>query len=151
MYFVSRESLQNLSNYCLNIYIEGDGTTNPDDLFVRMIFKNREAFKLYMALYVLNHKFICQNQRSTPYLMVLKCSGVLFQWRVYAIKLADSDLYEIRRATLTHRCTVDERESFHKRPTTAIIRDMMRWRYAGEGGGPRPGELREMMHSYHGV
>lgn len=65
--------------------------------------------------------------------------------------MADSEMYEIRRPTLTHRCTIDERGSFHKRVSTSIIGDMMRSRYVGKESGPCPGELRKMMRSEHGV
>ncbi|XP_024010222.1 uncharacterized protein LOC112085257 [Eutrema salsugineum] len=59
--------------------------------------------------------------------------------------------FQIRRASLQHTCTVDERGGFHKQATSSVIDEMMRAKYASRAVGPRPNELREMMRDDHDI
>lgn len=90
-----------------------------------MIFQNRDAFKIHMTLYALNHKFNYRNQRSTQYMIILKCSGLLCQWRVYAINMPDSYLYEIIRANLTHYRW--EREGMRAKRVDQVLVSLEKW------------------------
>lgn len=77
-----------------------------------MTFKNRDAFKLHMVLYAIEHKFHFRHSRSTPDLMVLRCKGTTCPWRVYATRMDGCKLYEVRRASVEHSCTVDGEATF---------------------------------------
>ncbi|CAN6970428.1 unnamed protein product, partial [Brassica rapa subsp. trilocularis] len=103
-----------------------EGANNPDVVNVGMIFKCREDFKQHMAMYAIRNKFRFRNSRSAPGGMV-------------------------RKVNLAHSCSVDDRSGYQSQATTTVIGGMMRGKFAGRGGGPRPNEIREAMQGDHEV
>lgn len=104
-----------------------------------------------MALHALANKYRFFVRKSEPGKVVLECTGVNCQWRVYAAKHAGSPRFEIKTLENTHRCTVAERGEFRKHATSSIVGGIMRSKYVGTGTGPRPGALRELMRTDHSV
>ncbi|XP_013726896.2 uncharacterized protein LOC106430665 [Brassica napus] len=104
-----------------------------------------------MALYAISKKFRFRNIRSAPNGMVLRCFSSNCQWRVYATKLNDSDVYEIRKLDPIHTCSVDDRSGYQSQVTHHVVGEMMKARFNGSGGGPKPGEIRQVMQGDHDV
>ncbi|RID75395.1 hypothetical protein BRARA_B02442 [Brassica rapa] len=105
--------------------------------------------KSYISSKLPNH--VSVNIKSEPGKVVLECSGVNCQWRVYAAKLAGCARFEIKTLESSHQCTVDEREEFKRHATASVVGGIMRSKYVGTGSGPRPAALREMMRMNHSV
>ncbi|XP_056847461.1 uncharacterized protein LOC108831235 [Raphanus sativus] len=83
--------------------------------------------------------------------MVLRCFSSNCQWRVYATKLKDSDVYEIRKLDSIHTCSVDDRSGYQSQVTHQVVGEIMKARFNGCGGGPKPGEIRKVMQGDHDV
>ncbi|KAL0717668.1 hypothetical protein Bca4012_066990 [Brassica carinata] len=129
----------------------GKSPHNPDDVHVGMIFKSREAFKQHMAFYAIRKKFRFRNSRSAPTGMILRCYSRTCKWRVYAVLLKNTELYEVRRAELHHTCSVDDRSGYQNQATHTVIGEIMKARFSGNGGGPRPSEIIQVMGGDHDV
>ncbi|KAL0655909.1 hypothetical protein Bca4012_076493 [Brassica carinata] len=126
----------------------GVTTNQHNELYVGMVFTNRNEFKLHMALYAINKKFRFRNIRSAPNGMVLRCFSSNCQWRVYATKLKDSDVYEIRKLDPIHTCSVDDRSGYQSQVTHHVVGEIMKAHFNGSGGGPKPGEIRQVMQGH---
>lgn len=124
---------------------------HPDDIYVDMVFKSREEFKQHMAIFAIRKKIRFQTNRSFPGGMVLRCFSRTCNWRVYAVNLKNTELYEVRTTTLLHSCTVDERSGYQSQATHTVIGGMMKARFTGRGGGPRPNEIKQAMQGDHDV
>ena len=122
-----------------------------NQLYVGQVFVDRDAFKVHMSLHALANKYIYFKRKSEHGKVVLECSGVNCQWRVYAAKITGCPLFEIKTLDSNHHCTVSERGQFRRHATSSIVGGMMRGKYVGTGSGPRPGALREMMRTDHSV
>lgn len=129
----------------------GDDMGVRDHLYVGQVFLDRDAFKLHMSLYAMANKFGYRVKRSEPGKMVLQCNGASCFWRVYAAKLGGSPRFEIKTLRTTHTCSVEERSGFRRHATSSIIGDMLRNRYVGNGSGPRPRVVQEIMRTDHRV
>lgn len=125
--------------------------TTKTNIYVGMVFQNKEVFKLHMSMFAVNRKFNFRIVRLAPECMVLKYTGIGCKWRVYAVRLKSSEMYEVRRAKLDHGCTVDERSRYDKKATATVIGEMMRGKFAGSGKGSRPIEMIQMMQGDHEV
>lgn len=130
---------------------EGCVGSSDKDLYVGKTFKNRDEFKQRMALYAIKHKFVNRCARSSPSVMVLECSGVACMWRVYAVLVKGSSLYEIRKIRGGHSCSVDERAGYQRQATSSVIGEMLRQQFTGKGVGPRPREIRQVIGGDHAV
>lgn len=73
-----------------------------------MMFRNMDAFKQHMALYSIEQKFRFRSMKSDPGLMILKYCGATYQWRVYAARLKESDVFEVRSLVRQHTCSINE-------------------------------------------
>lgn len=124
---------------------------NERDIYVGMIFNSREEFKQHMAMYAIRNKFRLRNSCSSPGGMVLRCFSAACNWRVYAVMLKNSQLYEIRTVKLNHSCTVDDRTGYQSQATHTVIGGMMKGKFIGRGGGPRPNDIRQAMQGDHDV
>lgn len=116
-----------------------------------MIFRNKDAFRQYMAVHAINKKFCFRSRKSEPGLMVLECCGEGCPWRVYAVKLKDAKVFEIRKVISDHSCTIDERGGYQTQATATVIGELMRSTFGGACNGPRPREIRQMMRGDHDV
>ncbi|XP_033139774.1 uncharacterized protein LOC117133063 [Brassica rapa] len=116
-----------------------------------MMFRNREAFKQHMAIYAISMKFQYRSRKSEPGLMVLECCGLNCPWRVYAVKLKDADVFEVRKVVSEHTCSIDERGGYQTQATSSVIGELMRNKFGSAGGGPKPREIRQMMRGDHDV
>ncbi|XP_013624088.1 PREDICTED: uncharacterized protein LOC106330075 [Brassica oleracea var. oleracea] len=122
-----------------------------NQLYVGQVFVDRDAFKVHMSLHALAKRYRYFVRKSEPGKVVLECSGVNYQWRVYATKIMGCPRFEIKTLDSNHHCTVSERGQFRRHATSSIVGGMMRSKYVGTGSGPRPGALREMMRTDHRV
>lgn len=120
-------------------------------MYVGMVFRTRDDFKSHMAMYAIKNKFRFRNSRSSPGGMVLRCFSNTCNWRVYAVMLKNTGLYEVRRVDLQHTCSVDVRLGYQSKATHAVIGGMMKARFAGRGCGPRPNDIMQAMQGDHGV
>ncbi|XP_018487547.2 uncharacterized protein LOC108858060 [Raphanus sativus] len=116
-----------------------------------MMFRNRDSFKQHMAMFAIANKFCYRNAKSDPTMMVLKCISSSCQWRVYAIRLKDSDVFEVRKVDHIHTCSIADRGGYQSQATSAVIGELMKTKYAGNGLGPKPNEIRRMMRGDHDV
>ncbi|KAL0898723.1 hypothetical protein Bca101_082684 [Brassica carinata] len=103
----------------------GNPNPQPDGIEVGMVFKNREEFKQHMAI---------------------TCS-----WRVYAVLLKNTALYEIRTIEPSHTCSLDDRSGYQTQATHTVIGGILRAQFAGGGAAPRPNEIRQAMRGNHVV
>ncbi|CAN7003470.1 unnamed protein product [Brassica oleracea var. botrytis] len=131
--------------------LDGTDMTSKDHLFFGRIFADRDAFKLHMTLYAIANKFLFLIKKSEPMKMLLTCSGLNCAWRVYAAKIGNSPCFEIRTLESGHTCSVNERWYFRNHATSNVVGGMVRHRYGSGGGGPRPGDLRDIMMNDHSV
>ncbi|KAF3485890.1 hypothetical protein F2Q69_00055851 [Brassica cretica] len=95
------------------------------------VFVDRDAKKIHMSLHALANKYIYFVRKSEPEKVVLECSGVNCQWRVYATKITGCPRLEIKTLDSNHRCTVSERGQFRRHATSSIVGGMMRGKYVG--------------------
>lgn len=121
------------------------------DLFVGKTFEDRDAFKQHMALYAIKNKFAYRSAKSAPSVMVLECVGQTCTWRVYAVLVKGSSMYEVRKIGGEHSCSVDERAGYRRQATSSVIGEMLRQQFSGTGVGPRPREIRQVMRGDHAV
>lgn len=121
------------------------------DVYVGMVFKNRNEFKKHMTIFFIRNKFRFQTTRSAPGRMVLRCFCQNCKWRVYAVILKNTELYEVRKVDLHHSCSVDGRAGYQSQATHAVIGGMMKSKFAGRGGGPKPTEIMQAMRGEHDV
>ncbi|KAG7559290.1 Transposase MuDR plant [Arabidopsis thaliana x Arabidopsis arenosa] len=117
-----------------------DATYEGDDIFVGRVYKNKEDFKLKMAIHALQRKFHFRHTRSDKKVVLLNCVADSCPWRVYVIRLEDCDNYQVRSACLEHTCSVEARSNYHKQASARVVGEFMRPQYMGAGSGPRPGE-----------
>lgn len=127
------------------------GDYGNEEVTVGMMFSSRDDFKQHMAVYAINRKFRFRSRKSEPGLMVLECCGVDCPWRVYAVKLKDAKVFEIRRVIPEHTCSIDERGGYETQATATVIGELMRTKFRGACSGPKPREIRQMMRGDHGV
>ncbi|KAL0716908.1 hypothetical protein Bca4012_066230 [Brassica carinata] len=52
---------------------------------------------------------------------------------------------------LEHTCSVDDRSGYQSQATHSIIGEIMKARFTGRGGGPRPNDIMQAMQGDHGV
>jgi len=122
-----------------------------DELFVGRVFKNKQDCNVKLAVHALNSRFHFRRDRSYKKLMTLTCISELCLWRVYIVKLEDSDNYQIRSATLEHTCTVEERSNYHRGATTRVIRSIIKSKYDGNTRGPRAVDLQRILLTDYSV
>ncbi|RID40841.1 hypothetical protein BRARA_J00853, partial [Brassica rapa] len=92
-----------------------------------------------------------RNTRSSPEGMVMECISGTCQWRVYATKMKTLEKFEVRKAQLQHTCSVDDRVGYERQATHGVIGELMKSRYVGIGGAPRPKEIMQVMLGDHDV
>lgn len=121
-----------------------------DKLFVGRIFKSKSDCKIKVAIHAINRKFHFRTCRSTPKFIVLKCTSRSCPWRLYAARVDASANFQIRAATFTHSCTIDERRGYHRLATTQVIGELMQSRFVGIKRGPNAGVIRKfLLDDYH--
>lgn len=112
-----------------------------DELFAGRVLKNKQDCNVKLAVHTLNRRFHSRRDRSCKKLITFTCISESCPWRVYIVKLEDSDNYQIRSATLEHTCTVEERSNYHRGATTRVIRSIIKSKYDGNTRGPRAIDL----------
>lgn len=137
------------SNVYVNSNLTGEIGDHGIDLAVGMMFRNKEAFKQHMALYAIANKFCFKSPKSDQTLMILVCQGTGCPWRVYAVRLKDCDVFEVRKFESTHTCSINERANYQNQATSAVVGELMKTKFAGVAGGPKPREIRRMMRGDH--
>ncbi|XP_013633305.1 PREDICTED: uncharacterized protein LOC106339011 [Brassica oleracea var. oleracea] len=120
-------------------------------LEVGMMFRNRDSFKQHIAMFAIAKKFCYCSVKSDPSMMILKCISSTCPWRVYATKLKDSEVFEVRKLSIVHTCSIAERGGYQGQATSVVIGELMKAKFSGNGIGPRPREIRMMMHGDHDV
>ncbi|CAD5314553.1 unnamed protein product [Arabidopsis thaliana] len=119
-----------------------------DELFVGRVFKNKQDCNVKLAVHALNRRFHFCRDRSCKKLMTLTCISETCPWRVYIVKLEDSDNYQIRIANLEHTCTVEEKSNYHRAATTRVIGSIIQSKReaARTEASPLPPKMREVVH-----
>ncbi|CAA7040434.1 unnamed protein product [Microthlaspi erraticum] len=127
-----------------------DVSYEGDKIFVGKVFKSITDCKLKLAIHAINRKFHFRTSRSSPSFMVMKCSCPTCEWRIYSLLMDGSGNFQIRQATLTHTCTVDDRRNYHKLATTQVIGEIMQSKFVGIKKGPNPSGVRKiLLDDYH--
>ncbi|KAL0877452.1 hypothetical protein Bca101_027157 [Brassica carinata] len=124
---------------------------NTDVVYIGMVFRSRDEFKQHLAIYAIRNKFRFRTTRSAPGGMVLRCFSRSCNWRVYAVNLKNTELFEVRKVYLHHSCSVDDRSGYQSQATHAVIGEMTKAKFSGRGGGPRPNEIIQAMRGDHDV
>lgn len=136
---------------CFWINKSGEMDDYGPDLQVGMIFRNREAFKQHIAMFAIAKKFRYRSTKSDPTMMILRCISSACRWRVYAVRLKDSEVFEVRTLVSDHTCSIDQRRGYQCQATSGVIGELMRSKFAGNAIGPKPNEIRVMMRGDHDV
>lgn len=122
-----------------------DADYEGDEIFLGRMFKDKDDCTTKLAIHAIRRKFHFITPKSTDKVVAAVCVSHTCPWRVYTIKLDDSDKFEVRTAILQHTCSIDARGDFHKMASTAVIGKLMRTKYVGVERGPRPNELRKIL------
>ncbi|KAL0655874.1 hypothetical protein Bca4012_076458 [Brassica carinata] len=109
-----------------------NGNSN-EELAVGMLFRSREAFRQHMAVYAISRKFRFRCAKSEPRLMSLECCSPSCPWRVYAVRLKDAEVFEIRKVVPEHLCSIDERGGYETQATAAVIGELMKNKFGAPG------------------
>ncbi|XP_048605298.1 uncharacterized protein LOC125582897 [Brassica napus] len=124
---------------------------NVLQLAVGMMFRNKDGFKQHMALYAIENKFCFRSPKSDQSLVILVCQGTGCPWRVYAARLKDCEVFEIRKVCSYHCCSINDRAGYQNQATACVVGELMKTKFVGTGGGPKPREIRRMMRGDHNV
>lgn len=98
-----------------------------------------------MAVYAISRKFRFRCAKSEPRIMSLECCSRTCPWRVYAVRLKDAEVFEIRKVVPEHQCSIDERGGYETQATAAVIGELLKNKFGATGSGPKPREIRHMM------
>lgn len=98
-----------------------------------------------MDVYAISRKFRFRCAKSEPRLMSLECCSPSCPWRVYAVRLKDAEVFEIRKVVPEHLCSIDERGGYETQATAAVIGELMKNKFGAPGSGLKPREIRHMM------
>lgn len=128
-----------------------DGDYEGDELFIGRVFKNRDDCRVKIAIHAINRRFSFRNDRTTNDVVIVRCVSDACRWRVYVVRLDDTDYFQIRTAELEHTCPIEARNMFQRQATTSVISEIMRSRYSGVGVGPSPIALRQALRDEHSV
>ncbi|KAF3523945.1 hypothetical protein F2Q69_00048074 [Brassica cretica] len=90
---------------------------------VGMMFRNRDSFKQHIAMFAMAKKFCYRSAKSDPSMMILKCISSTCPWRVYATKLMDSEVFEVRKLASVHTCSIAECGGYQGQATSAVRTD----------------------------
>ena len=66
--------------------------------------------------------------KSTKSLWSVGCTDVSCQWRLRAVRLENSNFFEVRTFKQTHSCTVENRNAHHRQATYQVIARRIRER-----------------------
>ncbi|KAG7534144.1 Transposase MuDR plant [Arabidopsis thaliana x Arabidopsis arenosa] len=116
-----------------------------DELFVGRVFKNRDDCKVKIAVHAINRKFSFRNHRTTNDVVIVRCVSDLCPWRVYCVRLEETEYFEVRTVMLEHNCPIDVRSQFQRQATTSVISEIMKSKYTGAGMGPNPMSMRQAL------
>ena len=120
-------------------------------LEVGMMFRNRDSFKQHIAMFAIDKKFCFRSVKSDPSMMILRCINSSCPWRVYALRLKDSEVFEVRKLVSAHTCSIADRGGYQSQATSAVIGELLKIKFTGNGIGPKPREIRMMMRGDHDV
>ncbi|KAL0733718.1 hypothetical protein Bca4012_009928 [Brassica carinata] len=124
---------------------DADIGNNDKEVTVGMLFRSREAFRQHMAFYAISRKFRFSCKKSEPGLMSLECCSPTCPWRVYAVRLKDAEVFEIRKVVPEHLYSIDERGGYETQATAAVIGELLKNKFGASGSGTKPREIRHMM------
>ncbi|XP_010451065.1 PREDICTED: uncharacterized protein LOC104733156 [Camelina sativa] len=101
-----------------------------DDISVGHVFTNKHDCLAKLAVYALNRRF--QFHRRGKKLTTLTWISDSCPWRVYIIKLEDSDNYQITSANLRHTCSVvdEDRNAYRLQAKTKFLRSLKKSKFA---------------------
>ncbi|KAG7584249.1 Zinc finger SWIM-type [Arabidopsis suecica] len=122
-----------------------------DELFVGRVFKNRDDCRVKIAVHAINRKFSYRNHRTTNDVVIVRCVSDACPWRVYCLRLDESEYFEIRTAHLEHTCPVEIRSQYPRQATTSVISQIMKSKYAGSGARPTPVAIRRALMEEYSV
>ncbi|XP_010436277.1 PREDICTED: uncharacterized protein LOC104720001 [Camelina sativa] len=102
-----------------------------DDISVGHVFTNKRDFLAKLAEYAMNRRF--QFHRMGKKLTTLTCISDSCPWRVYIVKLEDSENYQITSANLRHICSVEDEEdrsAYRIQAKTNFLRSLKKSKFA---------------------
>ncbi|CAE5987980.1 unnamed protein product [Arabidopsis arenosa] len=115
------------------------------------VFKNRDDCRVKIAVHAINRKFSYRNHRTTNDVVIVRCVSDACPWRVYCLRLDESEYFEIRTAHLEHTCPVETRSQYPRQATTSVISQIMKSKYAGSGARPTPVAIRRALMEEYSV
>lgn len=122
-----------------------------DELFIGRVFKNRDDCRVKIAVHAINRKFSFKNERTTNDVFIVRCVSDACPWRVYCVRLDETDYFEVRTAMLEHTCPMEVRSQYQRQATTSVISQIMKSKYTGAGMGPTPIGIRQALMDEYSV
>ena len=99
----------------------------------------------------LKREFQLKTLKSLTKLLYIGCVDKECKWRLLAIKLGNSDLFQIRRYHSTHTCSLDMISRDHRHASCWLIGESIREIYQGVGHQYRPKDIVADIRNKFGV
>ena len=100
---------------------------------------------------VLKRKFMIRTVKSSTNILLVCCVDKECKWRLHAIKLGNSDLFEIRIYNSTNTCSLDMISRDHRHASSVLIGKSIREIYEGVGCQYRPKDIIAYIRSKYDI
>ncbi|XP_024010483.1 uncharacterized protein LOC112085495 [Eutrema salsugineum] len=103
-----------------------DLTNEDEEIWVGKKFRNKEHFKVTLAIYALKKVVTFEFNRHAKKYTIAKCPSKICDWRMLGHQVGESVLYEVRKACLNHTCHPDTRRNFSKHATSKVMAALLK-------------------------
>ena len=123
-------------------------SSSEDAIYVGRVFRDKLHMQTTLAIYAIRWLFHFRQTRSDKSRLVFVCVDSRCAWRVFGHVVAPGSVnFEVRKATLTHTCSVTARAQYGKQATAKVIAEVLRGKYSNGSGGPRTVEIPDIVLS----
>ncbi|KAL0696438.1 hypothetical protein Bca4012_063618 [Brassica carinata] len=117
------------------------------DIYVGRLFSSKQEFKINLSIFAIKHLFRFRFHKHARNYVTAKCFDKTCKFYVMAKQMGESSTYQVRKASLAHRCRSDVKAQFKKHATSKVIEYLMRSKYERLQAGPRAAELPEALRT----
>ncbi|KAL0796088.1 hypothetical protein Bca101_067465 [Brassica carinata] len=117
------------------------------DIYVGRLFSSKQEFKINLSIFAIKHVFRFRFHKHAKNYVTAKCFDKTCKFYVMAKQMGESSTYQVRKASLAHRCRSDVKAQFRKHATSKVIAYLMRSKYERLQAGPRAAELPEALQT----
>ena len=114
-------------------FIVGYSEIGDDYMEEHQIYSNKKELQKKSYMIALKRKFQFKTLKSSTKLLHVGCVDKECKWRLCAIKLGNSDLFQIRKYHSTHTCSLDMISRDHRHASSWLIGESIREIYQGVG------------------